>query len=120
MLSRRKILVVDLSEDERKHLSDILEPEYEVVTACCGAAALRLLGRASFDLILMGRIGGESENEALVPGLSCTMFRPKVILTTPAFSQEVLSRAATVSADGVLDSRDPGEVAASVAAHLRS
>ena len=68
----------------------------------------------------MGRIGEEEVDEALVPGLRLTMFRPKVILLTPSVTTEILDRAATVGADGVIPSRDPGEVAASVAAHLRS
>ena len=65
-------------------------------------------------------LGGVDEVQNVLNGLSCSRLRPKVILLAPTWCPEILSLAVKVGADGVLASRDAGEVAASVAAHLRS
>ncbi|MHC4473330.1 MAG: response regulator [Planctomycetota bacterium] len=120
MLARRKILLVERDEEARAHLARILEPEYEVLATCCGTDGVRLLEKGSFDLVLLGRIGDREEDLAILATLCRDVFRPKVILLTAAWTSNILARAAEVGADAVLEAGDPGEVAASVAAHLGS
>ena len=116
MSLRTKILVVD-APDECAQLREILSADYDVRCVSSAREALALLGREPFGLVLLG---GVDEVQKVLNGLSCSRLRPKVILLTPTWCPEILSLAVKVGADGVLASRDAGEVAASVAAHLRS
>jgi hypothetical protein len=120
MTDRRKILVVEIEEDARARLVDLLHSEYEVAHACCGTDAICRLGSDNYDLLLLGGIGNGPDNQAFFHGLSAVSGRPKVILIADAFSAEVMSRAAFLDADGVIESRDDHEVSAAVAAHLGS
>ena len=120
MLARRRILLVESDSVTRDDLAGILTPEYEVTALSCGCEGLGILETESFDLVLIGRLGAGPRDIALLERLSRDPFRPKVILLTAAWSEQVLDRAAELEADAVLLDRDPGEVSASVAAHLGS
>ena len=120
MLARRRILLVETDAAARDDLARLLSPEYDVTAACCGGEALDLLEDHTFDLVLLGRVGEGERDPAILGRLTRDAFRPKVILLTPAWSEQALDRAAEVGADAVLEAGDPGEVTASVAAHLGS
>jgi DNA-binding response OmpR family regulator len=120
MRPRRRILVVERDDGERSGLQSLLESEYDVSAVEAGDRAVALLGREDYDLVILGGVGEEDGAGGLVPALGCLVFRPKVILLTPAFSREVVDRAARVRADGVLPGGRADEVTAAVAAHLGS
>ena len=120
MLARRRILLVESDSVTREDLTGILTPEYEVIAASCGCEGLDALETSSFDLVLIGKIGAGPRDLTLLDQLSREPFRPKVIVLTAAWSDQDLDRAAVLRADAVLVDRDPGEVSASVAAHLGS
>jgi DNA-binding response OmpR family regulator len=118
MVPLQKILVVDHVPAERARLREILGREYEVAGAGGSDEAMTRLGEGDIDLVLLGSMGEEADTEALLTSLCSCRRRPKVILLAPAFTDDVLDRAALLSADGVLKCSDEDEVAASVAAHL--
>ena len=115
-----RILIVEKANEDLDRLAATLSADWEVEAAASGAAALECLSGADYDLVLLGGIGRGPENEALLAVLAHQYPRPKVILLAPAFCREVLETASILDADGVLDTRDEGEVVASVAAHLGS
>ena len=92
--------------------------EYEVTGATCCREAASRLNEGRFDLVLLGSMGEGVDTQALLTGICSAVPRPKVILLAPDFTDEILTRATLLQADGVLKSFDETEVAASVAAHL--
>lgn len=118
MVHPQKILVVDHEPAERARLRAILGRDYEVAGAGCSAEAKSRLDEGGIDLVLLGALGEGTDTRDLLTSLCSCDARPKVILLAPAFTEDVLDRAALLSADGVLKCSDEEEVAASVAAHL--
>lgn len=120
MSTKPKILVVEWDEGERTLLLRVLSRDYDATGASSAEEALRVLAHSPCQLVLLGGTGRPEPAPDLLEGLASGSDRPKLILFTPSFCEEVLRRANAVAADGVLDSRDEGEIAACVAAHLRS
>ena len=118
MVQSQKILLVEHESRERDRLRGILGREYEVTGATCSREAASRLGEGRFDLVLLGTMGEGVDTQALLTGIRSAVPRPKVILLAEDFTDEILTRATLLQADGVLKSFDDVEVAASVAAHL--
>ena len=118
MVQSQKILLVENEPRERDRLRVILGREYEVTGATCSREAASCLGEGCFDLVLLGSMGEGVDTQALLTGICSAVPRPKVILLAQDFTDEILTRATLLQADGVLKSFDDIEVAASVAAHL--
>jgi len=114
----QKILLVEHEPAERVRLSGILGREYEVVGADGSREAASCLSGGRFDLVLLGALGQGADMQALLTGIGSAVPRPKVILLAAEFTDEILTRATLLEADGVLRMFDAEEVAASVAAHL--
>jgi len=118
MVQSQKILLVEHEPRERERLRGILGREYEVTGAACSREAAVRLSEGRFDLVLLGSMGEGVDTQVLLTGICSKAPRPKVILIAQDFTEEILTRATLLQADGVLKSFDDTEVTASVAAHL--
>jgi len=120
MVDSQKILVVEHEPGARARLITVLGQEYEVTDVECSGDAADRLRSDRYDLVLLGGTGEGDDPQTLLNGICSRVPRPKVILLAAAFTDEILMRASLLQADGVLESFDADEVAASVAAHLGS
>ncbi|MEN8148537.1 MAG: hypothetical protein ABFS86_01870 [Planctomycetota bacterium] len=120
MVESQKILVVEHEPGERDPLLSVLSREFDVTGAGGGVEAAERLRSDRYDLVLLGGLREGADTQALQNGICSSVPRPKVILLAAAFTDEILTRATLLQADGVLKSFDAEEVAASVAAHLGS
>jgi len=89
----KKVLLVDDDDDFRTVLSEQLRmtEDYEVVTAATGAAALEVVGRRSFDLILLDVELPDADGREL-----CRLLRrrnvkcPVIMLTVHASDSDII------------------------------
>ncbi|WP_406107731.1 SpoIIE family protein phosphatase [Micromonospora globbae] len=89
-----RILVADDNADLREHVTRLLAPSWEVVTAGDGAEALRLAVTGSFDLVLADVMMPELDGFGLVGALRAdprTRHVPIVLLSARAGSAEAVA-----------------------------
>ncbi|MGK5738968.1 SpoIIE family protein phosphatase [Micromonospora sp. URMC 103] len=99
-----RILVVDDNADLREHVSRLLSPSWEVVTADDGLQALRLAVAGEFDLVLADVMMPRLDGFGLVSALRAdprTRYVPIVLLSARAGSAEAVAGLA-VGADDYL------------------
>ncbi|WBB70384.1 SpoIIE family protein phosphatase [Micromonospora sp. WMMD812] len=99
-----RILVVDDNPDLREHVTRLLSPAWEVVTAADGAQALRLAVEGAFDLVLTDVMMPRLDGFGLVTALRAddrTRDVPIVLLSARAGSAEAVA-GLSVGADDYL------------------
>ncbi|MFI6265982.1 SpoIIE family protein phosphatase [Micromonospora sp. NPDC051006] len=99
-----RILVADDNADLREHVTRLLSPSWDVVTASDGAQALRLAGEGDFDLVLTDVMMPRLDGFGLVTALRAdprTRYVPIVLLSARAGSAEAVA-GLSVGADDYL------------------
>ena len=102
--SHGRILVVDDNPDLREHVTRLLAPSWEVVTATDGVEALRVATEVAFDLVLTDVMMPRLDGFGLVAALRAaprTRYGPIVLLSARAGSAEEVA-GLSVGADDYL------------------